>query len=85
MLEFCYEWLENISYYFVLTAVVIHLLPGDNYRKYVRFYLGLVLISIILGPLWNIKNMKFPDFEDASQSLESQLECLEKEYEYGLE
>lgn len=85
MLEFCSEWLENISYFLVLTAVVIHLLPGEHYRKYVRFYLGLVLISIILGPLLNLKSRKLPDFEEASRSIESRLESLEKEYAYGLE
>ena len=87
MLNFCYEWLENISYFLVLSAVVIHLLPGEVYRRYVRFYLGLILISLVLGPVLNLKNTELPDLDRASNSLERRLSELESEYEnkYGLE
>ncbi len=87
MLSFCYEWLENISYFLVLAAVVIHLLPGEGYRRYVRFYLGLILISLVLGPIWNLKSTELPDLDRASVNLERRLTELEMEYEkeYGSE
>lgn len=87
MLDFCYEWLENISCFLVLSAVVIHLLPGEGYRRYVRFYLGLILISLVLGPLLNLKNAELPDLDRAASGLERRLSELESEYEneYGLE
>lgn len=87
MLDICYEWLENISYFLVLGAVVVHLIPGEGYRRYVRFYLGLVLIMLVLTPIWNLKRTELPDFDQASDRLEKRLSELEKEYEheYGLE
>ena len=40
MLEYIYEWMENIAFYMVLVTAVMHLLPDSDYQKYVRFFTG---------------------------------------------
>lgn len=81
MLEYGYEWLRNLSGFLILSAVVLHLLPGKKYEKYIRFYMGLVLITLVLGPLIQLKNMGMPDFSHSSDAFEEKLLELEKEYE----
>ena len=50
MLEYIYEWMENIAFYMVLVTAVMHLLPDSDYQKYVRFFTGLTLVVLLLTP-----------------------------------
>ncbi len=72
MFEYLYEWLQNISYYLVLVTAVTYVLPSNSYRKYIRFFTGLVLILMLLTPMWNLLEMEaftiekiYRDFEQA--------------------
>ena len=51
MLEEIYSWIQNISVYLIVTAAVMHAIPGKEYEKYVRFFSGLVLILLLFTPL----------------------------------
>lgn len=51
MLEYIYEWMENIAFYMVLVTAVMHLLPDSDYQKYVRFFTGLTLVVLLLTPV----------------------------------
>jgi stage III sporulation protein AF len=46
-----YEWIENIAFYSILQVLVLHLLPSGEQKKYVRFFMGLVFLIILFGPL----------------------------------
>jgi len=54
MFEYLYEWLRNISYYLILVTAVTYVLPSGSYRKYIRFFTGLVLILMLLTPVLNL-------------------------------
>ena len=54
MFEYVYEWLENLSGYMLLMAVVTQILPDGEYRKYIRFYCGMVLIIMLITPLFQL-------------------------------
>lgn len=54
MFEYLYEWLRNISYYLILVTAVTYVLPSGSYRKYIRFFTGLVLIFMLLTPVLNL-------------------------------
>lgn len=71
MFEYIYKWLENLSGYMLLTAVVTQILPGGEYRKYMRFYCGLVLIIMLVSPLFQLFGMK-ADFEQLYADMEYQ-------------
>ncbi len=60
MFEYLYEWLQNISYYLILVTAVTYVLPSNSYRKYIRFFTGLVLIIMLLNPILNLFGMKAP-------------------------
>lgn len=54
MFEYVYEWLRNISYYLILVTAVTYVLPSNSYRKYIRFFTGLVLIMMLLTPVFQL-------------------------------
>ena len=58
MFDYIYEWLENLSGYMLLTAVITQILPGGEYRKYIRFYCGMILIVMLISPLFQIFGIK---------------------------
>ena len=58
MLDYIYEWMENIAFYMVLIVAIVQILPDNSYKKYVRFFAGLILILMMTGPVLKIFNME---------------------------
>ena len=58
MVSYLYEWIRNIAGFMILVNVVIHLVPNDNYRKYIRFFTGIVLILLVASPLFQLSGIK---------------------------
>lgn len=53
MVEGIYEWLKDLAYYVILVTVISHMIPGEVYQKYIRFFTGLVMVVLLLSPvLW---------------------------------
>lgn len=74
MLEFIYDWMENISVYLVILIAVIQMIPKNTYEKYIRFFAGLVLILLLSKPILGIfgvsdYDMKY-QMENAMQEIE---------------
>lgn len=69
MFEFVYEWLKNLTTYTILVAIVMQLIPNEEYRKYVRFFCGMVLIVMLVTPLLQLGGIK-EAFEELYQGKE---------------
>lgn len=54
MFDYLYEWLQNISFYLILVTAVLQAVPNQEYRKYIRFFTGLVLILMLLAPILDL-------------------------------
>lgn len=64
MLEAIYQWIENIAFYLVIVVAVMHMIPGENYKKYIRFFIGMILILLLSTPLLKLFGMtQFPGDE----------------------
>lgn len=88
MFQRIYEWLREICIFLVLTTAVLHALPGDEYKKYVRFFTGLVLILMVIGPVLSLFGESSPvlNFYKGRQ-YEEKIEEIEREAQslYGAE
>lgn len=51
------EWIQNIAVFLIVSAAVLHAVPGEDYRKYIRFFTGLILILLLAGPILEISGM----------------------------
>lgn len=45
------DWLKPIIYFSIFTTVLLQLLPGTKYKKYIQFFVGLLMIVLVMGPL----------------------------------
>ena len=45
-----YQWIQNLTGFFLFLSVAERLLPGKQYGKYLRLFSGMVLVFIVLHP-----------------------------------
>ena len=57
MKEFLYGWIRDIAFYAILMTVILHLLPEEGQKKYVRFFMGVVLMLVVLSPLLSVAGL----------------------------
>lgn len=58
MFDYIYQWLENLAFYMILVTAVLQVLPNNSYQKYIRFFAGLILVIILMGPILRIAGME---------------------------
>lgn len=49
-----YEWIKRMIYLTIFLTLLLQILPGGSYRKYVKFFAGLVFVITVLNPLAGI-------------------------------
>lgn len=77
MFDYFYEWIQNLTFYIILTTCVLHLLPGKEYKKYVQFFTGLVLILMLITPVVKIFGIEGADFENELEELQERIDSWE--------
>lgn len=58
MFEYLYQWIENIAFYLVIFTVAMQLIPNKNYKNYIQFFAGLILIIMIANPILKLFGME---------------------------
>lgn len=79
MLEYIYEWIENIAFYLVIVVAILHMIPGEGYKKYIRFFIGMILILMLSTPMLKIFGMT----EFSKEEYEKMMEKIEEVTEVG--
>ena len=51
------EWIRDIAVFLIVSAAVLHAVPGKDYRKYIRFFTGLILILLLAEPILELSGM----------------------------
>lgn len=76
-MEAFYSWVRNIVCYLCLFNIFLQILPGENFKKYVRFFGGLILIVLVMEPLADVTHLR-EGFERAwrLESLREQAEDI---------
>ncbi|HIT91211.1 MAG TPA: stage III sporulation protein AF [Candidatus Merdenecus merdavium] len=53
MLEGFYGWIKNIAFFYIFVTMIMNLVPNNSYRKYIQFFIGILLILVIITPMMN--------------------------------
>lgn len=61
-MEFVLNWIKRLLYFSVFLTVFMQLLPGESYKKYVRFFAGILLIILAVNPILTFLSKE--DFAD---------------------
>ena len=80
MAESIYRWVQNIACYFIFLSAVMHFLPDNSYKKYIQYYMGLLLMLLLLSPLFQILNLE-AQIQEAFESFYQQEEDLAGQWE----
>ena len=67
------DMVRMIAVFYLLEQMVLQLIPGERYERYVRFYLGLLLVLLLLQPVFQIFRL--------SEQLDQKVFLQEKEME----
>lgn len=51
MEEYIFGWIRDIAFYTLLMEVVLHMLPEQGQKKYLQFFMGIVLIILVISPV----------------------------------
>lgn len=54
MKEEIYQWMKNLAVFYILFTAVLHLVPDRKYERYVRFFMGVLLIFMLCIPVFSI-------------------------------
>ncbi|MCI8503803.1 MAG: stage III sporulation protein AF [Dorea sp.] len=83
MFQYLYEWTQNLAFYIVLITAVLHAVPDSGYKKYIRFFTGMVLILMMVTPIFRIfgKDSQIMNFYK-SREYETKLREIENVSDY---
>ena len=70
MFAYIFEWIENIAFYLVIVVAFLHMVSGETYKRYIRFFVGMILILMLLTPLLKIVGMTEYPKEEYKKILE---------------
>ena len=57
MFEYLYEWMQNIAFYMIMVTFIMHVIPNSDYKRYIRFFTGLVLAVMLAAPVLKLFGM----------------------------
>ena len=58
MKEAIYSWIKCLAIFYILLTMLIHLVPTGKYQRYVRFFMGLLLILVLIQPLLTVGQLE---------------------------
>lgn len=93
MTEGIYSWIQSLACFFVLLSAVLNFLPDNSYKKYVQYYMGLLLLSVLLSPLLTLSGMKeqvalyaeefWQELEEGQEQWEEKARQWQQEFQTG--
>lgn len=54
MFHYLYEWAQDLAVFLILITAVLNALLDSGYKKYIRFFTGLVLTFMMLTPVLKV-------------------------------
>ena len=84
MFSYLYEWIMNIAFYMVMVTAVLHVVPNSDYKRYIRFFTGMVLAVMLTDPclrIFGVGNLwqnlyKSPEYQKQVEKMEEAAQYL---------
>lgn len=68
-----YDWMKSLIFYLLFASIVTHIIPSKQYKQYVRYFIGLVVIILLASPVRFLFELGSGDL----QELLAEMELLE--------
>lgn len=53
-----FGWMKSLIFYLLLATIVTHMAPSNQYKQYIRYFIGLVVIVLLASPLNSCLNLE---------------------------
>ena len=54
MQDAIYSWVKGIAVFYIFLTMLLHLVPTERYQRYIRFFMGLLLIVLVMSPVLSV-------------------------------
>lgn len=54
IIDTVYNWVKNLAFFAILSTAVLQMIPDQGFQKYVRFFTGLLMVSMLLLPIFKV-------------------------------
>jgi len=72
------ELLKNYYIFMLILMVFSYLVPKENYKVYIQFFIGIFMIVLFLKPILEILTLDNPSFvTDVFEKLNTQIEQID--------
>ena len=58
-MDFIYSYIQNICVFTLVTTLILNIFPDKRYKKYIKLFVGLLLLALIFNPIIKFKNAAF--------------------------
>lgn len=84
-MEYFVQWIKNLAIFYIIASLLMHIIPGEKYRKYIRLFLGIITIVLLMKPVGTLfqldeiydKNFNTNYNLQMEQSLKMELEMVD--------
>ena len=80
-----YQWVRTLAAFYILFTAVLQLIPDKKYERYIRSFMGLLLIYSLSVPLLSIVKNSGAVIEDFSRNYNEEVSVLEKKETQNLQ
>ena len=77
-----FAWMKSLLFYLLLSGIVIHIVPSNQYKQYIRYFIGLVVIVLLASPLKFLFEFGSGDLQELLAQIE-QIEVSEGDMQTG--
>ncbi|MGN1140796.1 MAG: stage III sporulation protein AF [Oliverpabstia sp.] len=57
-MEWISQWIQNLAFFFVFLSAIMNFLPKGEEKKYIRFFMGMLLILVLIKPLLQLGDLE---------------------------
>ena len=65
-----FGWMKSLIFYLLLATIVTHMAPSNQYKQYIRYFIGLVVIVLLASPLKFLFEFGSGDLQELLQEIE---------------
>lgn len=79
-MEPLFSWIKNIAFFLILITAVTGTLPDNHFKKYIKFFSGMLLIILLISPISQLLNVDSDlDLSFIEKAYEMELEEMQEE------
>lgn len=56
-MEYFVRWIKNIAIFYIIASLILNMIPGDQYKRYVRLFLGIVMVILLIKPVGRLTGL----------------------------